>query len=83
MIKTMLANGPAFGFLLSAASLATASARRVRPFSAGRIGTAAFNPAPTWLPWAIVAAVGVASIAFGILFPDAYSVAMNEGFTAP
>jgi hypothetical protein len=83
MIKTLLADGPAFGFMLSAASLATASARRLRPFSASRTRTAAGGTAPTWLPWAIVATLAAASIAFGILSPDAFTAAMNEGFTAP
>lgn len=80
MIKMLLNNAPAFGFFLSAASLATVSSRRKGLYGAdrGNLGELA-----AWQPWAIVAVLAIASLAFGILCPDVYTAAMNDGFTAP
>jgi hypothetical protein len=83
MIKTLMTNGPALGFLLSVTSLATASPRRRPQFLPDNERIATFGGAPKWVPWAIVAVLGVASMAFGVLCPDAYIAVMNEGFTAP
>lgn len=83
MIRTLLADGPALGFVLSATSLATASARRVRPFSGRGTRTAPIGAAPKWLPWAMVGAMGTASLLFGFFCPELFAAAMNEGFAAP
>jgi hypothetical protein len=83
MIKTLLSNGPAVGFLMSATSLATVSARRKPlPFD-GRDDAVTSGKMPTWLPWAVLAILAVSSTVFGVLHPDVFAVAMNEGITSP
>ncbi|HTV90788.1 MAG TPA: hypothetical protein VME41_17385 [Stellaceae bacterium] len=82
MITTAMTNGLAFSLLLAAASLAAASIHCNQPSFGGWISGSAVE-APAWLPWVVVAALAVASIVFGVLRPDVFGTAMNEGFAAP